>query len=126
MKVGKEEIAGLLTALELYMEQDEDSELREWERRCRMIGDAVSDIEGVSAEYRRPATPGHPPGPVLHVDLSPDFPISSSVVDRKLQDGDPPIHVGVHPDYITVDPQTLQDGDAEIIASRLREVLRQS
>ena len=88
-----------------------------------MIGAAVSDIEGVSAEYRRPATSGHPPGPVLHVDLGPNFPLSTSRVDRELQDSDPSIHVGVFPDYITVDPQTLQDGDAEIIASRLRGVL---
>ena len=125
MKVGKEEAAGLLTAVELYMEHDEEAVLLEWERRCRMIGDAVGDIDGVSAEYRRPAVPGHPPGPVLHVDLSPNFPLSPSELDRRLQDGDPPIHVGVHPDYITVDPQTLQDGDAEIIANRLSEILRQ-
>ena len=124
MKVGKEEIAGLLTALELYMEQDEDTVLREWERRCRMIGAAVSDIEGVSAEYRRPETPGHPRGPVLHVDLSPNFFLSTSRVDRELQDGDPSIHVDVFPDYITVNPQTLQEGDAEIIANRLSEILR--
>ena len=125
MKVGKEEAAGLLTAVELYIEHDEEAVLREWERRCSMIGEVVGVIDGVSAEYRRPAVSGHPPGPVLHIDLSPNFPLSTSRVDRELQDGDLPIHIGVHPDYITVDPQTLQDGDAEIIASRLNEILRQ-
>jgi L-seryl-tRNA(Ser) seleniumtransferase len=40
MKVGKEEIAGLLTAVERFMARDEGAVIAEWERRCRQIGAA--------------------------------------------------------------------------------------
>ena len=36
-KVGKEEIVGLVKAVELFIERDEDAELAEWSRMCEVI-----------------------------------------------------------------------------------------
>lgn len=49
-KVGKEEIVGLMTAVELYVEKDHDAEWAEWEGRVRAINDAVADIPTVQTE----------------------------------------------------------------------------
>ncbi|MEK9766621.1 MAG: aminotransferase class V-fold PLP-dependent enzyme, partial [Thalassolituus sp.] len=40
MKAGKEEIMGLLAAVEKWVERDHDAEWREWERRLDLIADA--------------------------------------------------------------------------------------
>ena len=54
MKVGKEEICGLLRAVELFFEQDEEVVIAEWVRRCHLIAEAATDIPGVETDYQPP------------------------------------------------------------------------
>ena len=54
MKVGKEEIAGLVRAVEIFMEQDEEALVRKWEECCRTIGDALKGVAGVRVEELPP------------------------------------------------------------------------
>ncbi len=49
MKVGKEELAGLLTAVELALQQDESAVLAGYEASVQMWNDGLSDIPGVTA-----------------------------------------------------------------------------
>ena len=49
MKVAREEIVGLMTALELYTRRDHDADMRRWDGECRTIVDAVVEIPGVVA-----------------------------------------------------------------------------
>src|SRR5262245_63326830 len=46
-RVGKEEIVGLWTALEVYMRKDHKAEWREWESEVKLIADAVQGLRGV-------------------------------------------------------------------------------
>jgi L-seryl-tRNA(Ser) seleniumtransferase len=125
MKVGKEEIAGLLTAVELFVEQDEAAVIRDWERRCLTIAEAARDVHGIRLEFRPPYSDRFPPAsPSLQIHFSPNAPMTAAQVQQALEAGEPSILAGASPTSIRFGPQTLQDGEAEIIAARLREILR--
>ena len=57
MKVGREEIIGMLTAVESWVRRDHDAEWKEWVARCDYIANRVTKIPGVTASVRR--DPGH-------------------------------------------------------------------
>ncbi|MBV8820262.1 MAG: Cys/Met metabolism pyridoxal-phosphate-dependent protein, partial [Acidobacteriaceae bacterium] len=63
MKIGKEEMVGLLAAVELWVQRDHDKEDEVWTQWMQNIGNAVTKIEGVSANVRQPRGLGnHSPG----------------------------------------------------------------
>ncbi len=127
MKVGKEEIAGLLTAVEIFFEQDEEALIAEWQRRCRLIGDAVADLPGIQVRYTPPFANRFPPAsPLVHVDFGADAEVGAGEARQALRDGEPSILVSGSDASLTVGPQTLQDGEAEVVAVRLRAVLTRS
>ena len=54
MKVGKEEIMGLLAAVEQWVVRDHQAEWKEWERRLSVITEAMSAFDTVEASTRQP------------------------------------------------------------------------
>lgn len=58
MKVGREEVVGMVTAVESWVKRDHDAEWKEWVARGEHIADRVSKIPGVKATVRRDAGPG--------------------------------------------------------------------
>ncbi|MCC7262134.1 MAG: aminotransferase class V-fold PLP-dependent enzyme [Candidatus Latescibacteria bacterium] len=124
MKVGKEEIAGLLTAVELFMAQDEDAVIRDWEARCRTIGQVADQVPGLRAEYTAPFANKFPPAsPLVFLHFTPAARLKGSQVLTVLAEGTPSIEASGSDQGISFGPQTLQEGEAEIIADRLRELL---
>ena len=125
MKVGKEEIAGLLTAVELFFEMDEEALIQEWERRCQVVADAVRDVEGIEATFTRPFENKFPPAsPLVHLRFGDNAPVTAPEVGKGLEEGTPSILASASESSLTVGPQTLQDGEAEIIAARIGEILK--
>lgn len=124
MKVGKEEVVGLLRAVELFLEADEEVVIAEWERRCRVVAAAAEGIDGVEAEYDPPFRNRFPPAsPIVRLRFADRAPARGQAVIAALEQGEPSILVGGSEDSISVAPQTLQEGEAEIIAGRLRALL---
>ena len=124
MKVGKEEIAGVLKAVELFIGMDEEAQVAEWERRCHLIGEVARGRSGVCFEYDPPYTQKFPPAvPVARLRFEASGPYSAPEVNAQLQSGTPSILAGGSDQAISFGPQTLQDGEAETIADRLREIL---
>jgi len=127
MKVGKEEIAGLLVAVELFMARDEDEVAAEWERRCRHIGAVADGFEGLSALYHPPFSHRFPPAaPLIELQFTDRAPTAARTVLEALEKGAPSIVASGGDAHVRFAPHTLQDGDAEIIANRLEEILRGS
>ena len=124
MKVGKEEIAGLLRAVELFFEQDEDALIAEWERRCHLIGEVADDIEGVRAVQHPPYSHRFPPAsPLVDLQFSKKATTTAAEVRTALEAGDPSILASGGQDSLRIGPQTLQEGEAELVAQRLRAIL---
>jgi L-seryl-tRNA(Ser) seleniumtransferase len=124
MKVGKEEIAGLLVAVELFLARDEDAVVAEWERRCHQIGRAAAGVRGVTTQYFPPFTHRIPPSaPHLHVVFGEGAPLSAREALQALERGEPSIVAQGGDDYLRFATHTLEDGEAEVICCRLREIL---
>ena len=125
MKVGKEEIMGLLTAVELFLAKDESEELAEWQARMEHIVQAVQAIDGVQAEVRdkgQRASPGI--APRAYITLEEGYGKTPRQVIAELREGEPSIVVRQDGDAIVIDPMTLTHGEEEIIANRLLNILK--
>ena len=121
-KVNKEEILAMTIALENFMKRDHAAEMKEGERRVNLIASAVKSLPGVNTEIQLPAIANRVP----HLHIKWDFnKISVRDVVTKLRDGDPSIEVTPSGrDSLVINTWVAQPGDAEIVAKRLREVLK--
>src|ERR1700733_11393601 len=54
LKVGKEEIMGMLAAVEMWVKRDHDAEWKQWTAWCNQIGDAVQKVDGGTASISEP------------------------------------------------------------------------
>jgi L-seryl-tRNA(Ser) seleniumtransferase len=124
MKVGREEIAGLITALRRYVAGDDVADLRRWEAMLDGIAAGLEGIAGVCA--RREMVASHPV-PLLSIELTPDIVgLTAYEAINRLMDGDPAVAVAesrAEFDTIIVNPIALGDEEARIVRDRLRAVL---
>jgi len=127
-KTSKEEIAGLLTALELFVAEDEKAEMKRYTEVCATIVAALADIPGLRVVVEHDAVNRVIPHAVIY--FTPDWiGPAGQTVQVALAQGDPHIYVqqGAHQggyfDEIAVDPINLQPGDELIVAARLGEEL---
>src|SRR5204862_7984555 len=65
MKVSKEDLIALLTAIERFVRLDHQAEWREWERRLGVIDHAVKDIPTLECERIVPPIANHVPHVIL-------------------------------------------------------------
>jgi D-glucosaminate-6-phosphate ammonia-lyase len=125
-KVGKEEIAGLLTALERYQGRDFTAERARWTADMECIAAGVRDIPGISARLQYPQANGREvPSAIIRVDAAVAGTNAHAVINA-LQAGEPPICVFekfADSGEIVVFPEALRPGEAATIARRLRAVL---
>jgi D-glucosaminate-6-phosphate ammonia-lyase len=122
-KVGKEEIVGLITALKLYPLRNFEAELRQWMSQMESIASSLEGIPGVQAAVVFPQANGRPV-PNVHIRIDPaTTKIDACEVTNKLQEGNPPICVFeklAASGTVVIMPESLQPGDASVIASRLK------
>ena len=127
-KTSKEEIAGLVTALELFMAEDEAAEMKRYHDLSATIVDGLADLPGLRAVVEQDAVNRVLPTAVLY--FTPDWiGPSGHAVQVALAQGDPHIYVqqgphqGGYADEIAVDPINLWPGDEVTLATRLRAEL---
>jgi L-seryl-tRNA(Ser) seleniumtransferase len=125
-KVGKEEIIGLMTALELYQHRDFSAERSRWNADVECIVSSLRGMPGITSCIQYPQPNGREvPSAVIHINASIVAGDAHSVINA-LQEGDPPICVfekNAGSGEIVIFPEALRRGEASIIARRLREVL---
>ena len=129
-KTSKEEIVGIVNALELFLAEDEAAEMARYRDVCASIVDTLQDIEGLRALVEQDSVNRVIPHAVVYFEPSWKGP-SGKAVRLALASGEPHIYVqqgalqGGYADEISVDPINLQPGDEKIVATRLREELMQ-
>src|SRR6266852_140897 len=67
-KVGKEEIIGMIKALESYLREDREALTKEWWRRLDSISAEISRVPGVSTSFSVPDIANHVPHLEIHWD----------------------------------------------------------
>jgi L-seryl-tRNA(Ser) seleniumtransferase len=127
-KTSKEEIAGLVTALELFMAEDEKAETKRYLDVCTAIVESLADIPGLRVVVEHDAVNRVIPHAVIY--FTPEWVgPTGRAVQLALAQGDPHVYVqqgshqGGYGDEIAVDPINLQPGDEVVLARRLREEL---
>ena len=124
MKVGKEELGGILAAVEWYLAQDEPATLCRYEDVVRLFVEGLAGFPGVAAERDYPSEAGQPyPRCLVTVD-STTARVTRDDLMRALWEGEPRIAVAAAPEGgIWINPQTLAEGEERIVLRRLREIL---
>ncbi|MBL8211886.1 MAG: aminotransferase class V-fold PLP-dependent enzyme [Bryobacterales bacterium] len=127
-KVGKEEIVGLLTAVELALKKDEGAERRRQEEMLKRVAALVADIPTVKTEFITNLDYSHSPRLSIQWDEK-KLGMTSADVNNKLKDGEPSI---VAADMTRFRPSwpglgifagCLQPGQEKIVAERVRAIL---
>ncbi len=122
MKVGKEEIIGLLAAVERYMKVDHEAEMRMLEGRAEHIITTLSGVQGLSAKRYVPVIANEVPHVQLEWDEAARNLTVQQVIDQ-LKAGDPPIAVlGGARGRMAVSVWMMQGSEHRVVARRLREI----
>jgi D-glucosaminate-6-phosphate ammonia-lyase len=132
MKVNKEEMVGMMVAVEMYLKRDAEAEWKEWERRAKLIGDGVAKVPSVKAEIHVPPIANHVPTLRLTWEKA-ALPLTADDVRKRLREGKPSIEIAPNASSAKAEKQEIgigvwqmQPGEAEIVARRLREVFTES
>ncbi len=124
MKVGKEEMVGLLTAVQLYIQRDHEARASQDEEVVSGWCGELNRFSGVQAERSFPNEAGQPlPRAKIVIDAAKSGMSRDEIVDA-LRDGTPSIEVSASgTDTIYINPMTLADGEDQIVLDRLLAIL---
>lgn len=124
MKVGKEELAGLLAAVEWSLAQDEPALLKAYEATVAAWLRGLADLPGVLVERGYPSEAGQPHGRAI-VTLGSASGWTRDALVAALWAGEPRIAVGVvGENSLALNPQTLEPGEDVIVLDALLHHLR--
>jgi len=116
MKVSKEDIIGVLAALEHWFEErDPDAERAKWDADCAAIAQRIAQIPGITGEVIEPAGVDRVPRLTIAWDRE-RYPLDGLGLRQRVLDGEPRIMLddnSVTENSIAVDPFQLQPGEAE-------------
>ena len=122
-KVNKEEIVGMLVALEMYVHRDHKAVWQDWEAQCDRIAGYVKGMDGVKTETI--AKKLYSAVPHLHItwDYAAKGKKPSDVV-KELREGNPSIEVSPNSGKeLIIAVWMLQQGEDRIIGQRLKQIL---
>ncbi len=125
MKVNKEEILGMMVALEIYLAKDHEKEWQEWERGAERIASVVSTVPSVQTEKYVPEIANHVP----HLKITWDesvVGISPPEVVQQLRYGHPSIETLGGREDIIYNMFMLKPEEVNIVAHRTKEILEQT
>jgi L-seryl-tRNA(Ser) seleniumtransferase len=124
MKVGREEIVGLLTALRRFIAGSDDADCARW---AGLLGIVARHLEGIAGVTARCTTAKGRPVPQLRIELDEaSLGLTAYDVVNQLLNGEPAIAVAEsYAEFgrLGVNAQGLTEAEAEAVGRRLREVL---
>jgi L-seryl-tRNA(Ser) seleniumtransferase len=123
-KCGKEEIVGLLTALELFLAEDSDQRHKLLLTICEEVADGLKDIAGITVTLAD-GTGGRGPSVQVAVHAN-ELGLTAREVVKRLQDGEPSVHANhsrVRDGIVVFGPTCMKPGDAAVVVRRVRAEL---
>ena len=136
-KMSRETIVGFVTALRLYLQEDEEKTYNKWHKKAQWITDQLKTIPGVEAGLDSQSTieDDEPMVPVSYIKLNPAVTgITGGQLSTKLRDGDPSIEALYEPgfmlkdakDKLMINPQYLDDEDAHTVVDTIKAILKEA
>ncbi len=125
-KVNKEEVVGMLVALELFLARDHAAVWKEWQGRCDRIAQALKGFEDVRTEVLVPQIANAVP----HLHMSWDAKrrgLSPADVAKKLREGKPSIEVNPSTGrQLVIGVWMMEPGEDAVVAERIRAILAET
>ncbi|MBI4902895.1 MAG: aminotransferase class V-fold PLP-dependent enzyme [Acidobacteria bacterium] len=127
-KVGKEEIAGLLTAVELALKRDEAGERKQREAILRRVATSLAGIPTVRTEFIPNLDESHSPRLSVQWDEA-KLRLTPGDVVTQLREGEPSIVTAdmtkFRPSWkgLGIFANQLREGEEKIVAGRVRQIL---
>ena len=122
MKVNKEEVLGMLAALELYLEKDHRKEWEMWESHIQLISDSANSVVGVETEIHVPPYANHVPSLRIRWDEK-KVKITPNEVRKQLTEGHPSIQTVGDSKSVGMTTWMMVPGQERIVAKRVKEIL---
>jgi Selenocysteine synthase [seryl-tRNASer selenium transferase] len=131
LKVGKEEIMGLLAAVEAWKKRDHDAEWKRWQSSLDQIAARVKALPGVTTSVHQPeGLSNHTPSLRIQWDAA-QLGITGTEVAKLLLESEPRIVLGggtgARPDRmassVSITPYMMMPGDEKVVGDRLFAVL---
>jgi L-seryl-tRNA(Ser) seleniumtransferase len=128
-KVGKEEIVGMVKALECYLKQDHGALAKEWQSRLELVSQKITTLPGVTTSYFVPDVANHVP----HMEIKWDpnrIKLAPHDALVTLRNSKPSIVLstsekhGAEREGLTMNSFMLQPGEDAIIADKLYDLLK--
>src|SRR5271170_6135955 len=125
-KVGKEEIVGMVKALELFLAEDHEALAREWQDRLEGISRELTKVPGVSTSFFVPDIANHVP----HMRITWDearISLTPGQAEKLLRNSKPSIVIssGEGQPGLSMNSFMLQPGEDKIVAAQLSQLLRE-
>ena len=122
MKVNKEEVLGMLAALELYLQKDHKAEWAMWEAQIKLISDSALKIKGVETEVHVPKYANHVPS--LKIRWNQNLvKITPNEVRDQLKNGHPSIQTVGDNSTVGITTWMMVPGQERVVATRIHEIL---
>jgi len=137
MKVAKEQIVGMVAAVDWFLEQSDEGMEKEFRHRGDTISNYLKTVPTLRSQIVIPEVANHVPHLLLNYDRN-RIKIGARDVAEQLRRGNPSIELNPatgqvnsrgltsEPDTIVVGVWMLQPGEEMIVAKRLHEVLMQA
>ena len=124
MKVAKEEVVGLVTALTMFLDGDEEAEMREYRVLAEQVVDALKEVPGLEITLEHDEHDYLIPHALLR--FGPDWRgPSRNEIAKVMEEGETAIYLHQlgQPDELAVDPLNLTQEETDLVVRRLREEL---
>jgi D-glucosaminate-6-phosphate ammonia-lyase len=124
-KAGKEEIVGLLVALERFVATDDAAEVARLEERLALIQERIGTRPGLGLRLRPAAETGRTPVLALEID-APRLGLGAGDLTRRLREGRPPVLLSERfapAGILLVEASALDEADDALLADRIRAAL---
>tara|TARA_B100000676_G_C18041725_1_gene825336 strand:- start:198 stop:1331 length:1134 start_codon:yes stop_codon:yes gene_type:complete len=124
LKVAKEEIIGLIEALNIFINEDEESENNKYKKMCQKVVDALIEIPGLDVTVEHDEFSYLVPTALIKFTNNWQGPSRDEVLEN-MSNGSPQIYLHSlgNPDELAVDPNNLDEKEIPIIIERLRKEL---
>jgi L-seryl-tRNA(Ser) seleniumtransferase len=124
-KVGKEEIVGMVKAIESYLKEDHEALNKEWQRRLELVSAQITKVPGVTTEYFVPDIANHVPHMQIKWDAQ-RIRLTPLEAGKALREGKPSIVLptGEQGEALSMNSFMLQPGEEKIIAENLVKLFK--
>ena len=126
-KAAKEDIVGLIVALESYMQRDHDADQAYWRSQAESMLERLHDFPGVVASYLYDGR--EHPVPRVELLFLPESGINSHEFVLAMEEHDPRIFLfeptgpSAKPNSIVINTQTMQPGEEKVVAEALHAAI---